>query len=71
MYHKSLSTISESLAMDINSVQGKFDQAGIKASHDETLKTLAARYELDPIDRVKIILIEGFKPIMTVGGDGG
>ncbi len=58
---KSLATICQSLGLPVQTVVDTFSGAGIKATRDETMKTIADRHELDPIELMKVILIADFR----------
>ncbi len=62
---KSLTTICETVGVPFKTVEGKFVSAGIKASGEETLKAIAGKHGINPIDLMKVILVEGFRPSMS------
>ncbi|MDP7650745.1 MAG: DUF4405 domain-containing protein [Rhodospirillales bacterium] len=66
---KSLTTISETVGVPLNAVKDKFVSAGIEASGDGTLKAIAGKHGIDPIDLIKVILVEGFRPPIPPGDD--
>jgi len=59
---KSTATLSEVLGIPVKIVEDKLVTAGIVFSSEETMKAIAGKYDIDPIDLVKIILLEGYKP---------
>lgn len=61
---KSLSIISDNLGIPLETVSQKLAQAGINAKTDETLKSIADRYGITPIDLLKAVLVDGYKPAL-------
>ncbi len=50
------------LNLDISLIRKRLQDKGIKIKDDETLKKAAARYGINPIEILKAILIENYKP---------
>ena len=58
---KTLEQILNEVGMDFAAARKRLAAAGIEVSKDDTMRAVADRHDLSPIDVLKTILIEGFK----------
>jgi hypothetical protein len=59
--NRSLQGICENIGIDIQVAKERLAQNNIEAENDETLKKIAEQLDLNPIDLLKVILIDGYK----------
>lgn len=59
---RSLPWVVQDLGLSPMSVKARLAARGMRISDDETLKQAADRYNIEPLDIMKIILVEGYKP---------
>jgi hypothetical protein len=60
---KSLETVCAELGLDLDAARARLAEAGVEAQAEETLRPVADRYGLSPIDLLKILLVEGYRPL--------
>lgn len=65
---KNLKQVAAENGLDIQTAQKKLASKGISIRDDETFKEAAARYDIYPIDIMKIILVENYSPYEETGG---
>ena len=58
--NRTLTAICEKTGLDISTARARLADAGIELADDETIKKAAERHDLDPLDIMKIILVEGY-----------
>lgn len=65
---KTLKQVAEENGLDIEASTKKLAAKGISIKDDETFKDAAERYDIYPIDFIKIILVENYSPFGEKGG---
>jgi len=59
---KTVAQMAAELNMDVSTAQARLKAAGIDAAANDKLKTLAEAHKVQPMDLVKMMQIEGYKP---------
>jgi hypothetical protein len=59
---KSLSDICAKLGLDIAVALERLEAAGIPGQADDNARELSERHGLSPIDLLKVIMVQGFRP---------
>ncbi len=59
---KTLTQVCEENNIDLNLAKKKLSEKGISTKEGETMKEIASRYDKLPMDILKIILVENYKP---------
>jgi len=59
---KTVAQMAADLKMDTETAQARLKIAGVEAAGDDKMKTIAEAHDLEAIDLVKIMLIEGYRP---------
>ena len=49
------------IGVSLEQAHGRLQTAGVKATADETMRKIADRHDITPIDVLKHILIDGYK----------
>ncbi|MCE5311735.1 MAG: DUF4405 domain-containing protein [Nitrospiraceae bacterium] len=65
---KTLKQVAEENGLDIEASKKKLAAKGISIKDDETFKDAATKYDIYPIDLMKIILVENYSPYSEAGG---
>jgi hypothetical protein len=59
---KSLSEVCESIKLSVSSCSQRLAAKGFQIANDEKLKQAADRYEINPIDVLKMLLVSDYRP---------
>ncbi|MDX9714902.1 MAG: DUF4405 domain-containing protein [Dissulfurispiraceae bacterium] len=59
---KTLKQVTSENALDLNDALKKLEVKGIKIGENEAFKDAAARYDIYPLDLMKVILVEDYSP---------
>lgn len=59
---KTAEIMAQELGMGFAKFQGRLELAGIKITAEDKLKPIAEAHGLEPLDLVKMVLIEGYRP---------
>ena len=59
---KTLEQMAEELKLDLNTAQARLKMVGVEAKASDKMKMIAEAHDLEAIDLVKMLLIEGYRP---------
>lgn len=59
---KTVAQMAEELNLDVSIIQARLQAAGIEAAVNDKLKALASAHNIQPMELVKIMMSEGYKP---------
>ncbi|KPK38319.1 MAG: hypothetical protein AMJ69_08725 [Gammaproteobacteria bacterium SG8_47] len=58
---KSLADLCQSLNLELSLAQARLQRAGVRAQPEERLRPIADRYQVSPIDILKVILVDSYR----------
>ncbi len=64
--NKTINALCERIGVDTTTALQRLQQTGINAAGDQTLKSVGEAYDFNPIEILKVMLIEGYQPDTTL-----